>query len=130
VTGDQYQYEVHKPASKTNADDLLAYLELDGGDVSPNTDSRAAILMAALGLTGEAGEVADAIKKGVFHKHGDYDKLRVKVKDELGDVLWYVARLATAFSLGLEYIMQGNIDKLNRRYEGGFSHEKSINRVS
>jgi len=80
----------------------------------------------AIGLAGEAGEVADHIKKGVFHDHGvDKDKL---VK-ELGDVLWYVAAIATKIDVPLSEIMDRNIAKLKHRYPDGFKVEDSISRV-
>ncbi|MEL6177405.1 MAG: nucleoside triphosphate pyrophosphohydrolase family protein [Myxococcota bacterium] len=79
----------------------------------------------ALGLAGEAGEAADLIKKHLFHDHPlDRDKLR----DELGDVLWYVATLARTLDLDLAQVAQRNIDKLRIRYPEGFSAERSRNR--
>ncbi|HEX5830965.1 MAG TPA: nucleoside triphosphate pyrophosphohydrolase family protein [Gemmatimonadaceae bacterium] len=81
---------------------------------------------AALGLAGEAGEVADAMKKHLFHKHPlDRDEM---VK-ELGDCLWYVAAMATALGIELDEIGARNIDKLRKRYPEGFSVERSLNRV-
>jgi len=50
------------------------------------------------------------------------------LKDELGDVLWYLAEAATAVGLNLEDIASQNVDKLIRRYPEGFSEEHSINR--
>lgn len=81
---------------------------------------------AALGLTGEAGEVAEVIKKHLFHATPlDQDAL---VK-ELGDCLWYVAAFATVLDLSLDDIAQRNIDKLRRRYPDGFDTERSRNRT-
>ncbi|MBW3113514.1 nucleoside triphosphate pyrophosphohydrolase family protein [Bacillus sp. MCCB 382] len=79
----------------------------------------------ALGLTGEAGEYADMIKKQYFHGHAD--QLTEK-KKELGDILWYVSQSARAAGLSLEEIAVANIDKLRKRYPEGFSEEASINR--
>jgi NTP pyrophosphatase (non-canonical NTP hydrolase) len=80
----------------------------------------------ALGLAGEAGEVAEVIKKGIFHQHGlDMDKL----KKEIGDVLWYAAALCTTLNLNLSDIMQENIDKLKTRYPDGFSSKNSKQRA-
>lgn len=79
----------------------------------------------ALGLTGEAGEVADAVKKAVFHGHLLTEDMLCK---ELGDVLWYVAALAGVMGLSLSEIAETNIAKLRARYPQGFSEEASRNR--
>ena len=84
------------------------------------------LMYTALGLTGEAGETAEMIKKAFFHGH-ELD--REKVKKELGDVLWYVAVMADALDMSLDDVAQHNIDKLARRYPEGFSQDRSRNRV-
>lgn len=79
----------------------------------------------ALGITGEAGEVADIIKKWAFHGH----ELDIaELKKELGDVLHYTAGLATMHGLELDDVAQGNIDKLKKRFPDGFSEYASRNR--
>lgn len=80
---------------------------------------------AALGLTGESGEVADIIKKYLYHGHA-LDK--TKLKSELGDILWYIHLMADTLGLTLEEIQKYNIDKLRQRYPEGFDSDKSINR--
>lgn len=80
---------------------------------------------AALGLTGEAGEVADEIKKFLFHGHPLNPE---KVVKELGDVLWYVALMADLLNVSLDFVMEHNIEKLKRRYPDGFDPVRSINR--
>jgi NTP pyrophosphatase (non-canonical NTP hydrolase) len=88
-------------------------------------DSEREVLISALGLAGEAGEVADYLKKVYGHGH----KMNVKkLVRELGDVLWYVNRLAVAVGVTLEDIANENIVKLDERYPHGFSSEASINR--
>lgn len=83
------------------------------------------LLNGALGLTGEAGEVADIIKKYIFHGH----KLdRDEIVKELGDVLWYVALLCETIGVSIDDVMVKNINKLEARYPDGFSSEKSRNR--
>ncbi len=82
-------------------------------------------LQNALGIAGEAGEVADLIKKWKFHGHA-YD--RVKLMKELGDCLWYLAGLASCADLTLSEVAEANIAKLKARYPDGFSNEASINR--
>lgn len=80
----------------------------------------------AVGLAGEAGEVAEHIKKGVFHQHG-VDT--AKLAKEIGDVLWYAAALCTKAGLDMGDVMQANIDKLRLRYPDGYSSEDSKRRV-
>ena len=91
----------------------------------PLDDDQSMLVWNALGLTGEAGEVAEYIKKAVFHRHA-VD--REKLKKELGDVLWYTAALCTNLGFELEEVMAANIDKLQQRYPEGFSSEASQNR--
>lgn len=96
-------------------------------DVPPKaySDAETMLVWTAIGLAGEAGEVADLIKKTVFHEHGlDRDLLQ----KELGDVLWYVAGLATKAGLDLGEIMDANIEKLKARYPDGFSTQASRDR--
>lgn len=83
------------------------------------------LLNGALGLTGEAGEVADQIKKYIFHGH---DLNRDDLIKEIGDVCWYVALLCDALEVDLEEVMRRNIDKLRNRYPEGFSEAASVNR--
>ena len=78
-----------------------------------------------LGITGEAGEVADYLKKVIFHQH-DLDE--VKLKQELGDVLHYVAGLCTMYGFRLEEVATLNVVKLQERYPDGFRAEDSIKR--
>lgn len=84
-----------------------------------------ALIEGALGLSGEAGEVIDLIKKFEFQGHGLSEE---DIINELGDVLWYITRIATALNVKLKYIPISNIDKLNKRYPNGFKAENSINR--
>lgn len=80
----------------------------------------------ALGLAGESGEVADHIKKVVFHRH-ELD--RDKVIKELGDVLWYVAALCTKLEVSMSTVMDRNIAKLQKRYPAGYSADASKARI-
>ena len=72
------------------------------------------VVYPALGLCGEAGEVADKIKKTI---RGDSSLVNVtgSIADELGDVLWYLAILADDLGVPLEDIAYWNVDKLRRR---------------
>jgi NTP pyrophosphatase (non-canonical NTP hydrolase) len=89
------------------------------------TDQQVVISWCVIGLTGEAGEVADLVKKGIFHQQGlDIEKL----KKELGDVLWYVAALCTKLGLTMEDAMQHNIEKLRARYPAGYDPARTTYR--
>ncbi|MBM5799901.1 MAG: hypothetical protein FJ077_03470 [Cyanobacteria bacterium K_DeepCast_35m_m2_023] len=69
-----------------------------------------------LGLCGEAGEVADKVKKVIRDRDGHFDaELCDDLKLELGDVLWYVAQLCTELGLNLDDVASANLDKLASR---------------
>lgn len=76
-----------------------------------------------LGLAGEAGEVANKVKK-IFRDNGGVvsDEVRSQLSSELGDVLWYVAQIATELKLDLNDIAEENITRLYSRMERGVLH--------
>ncbi|MGN0971515.1 MAG: MazG nucleotide pyrophosphohydrolase domain-containing protein [Aristaeellaceae bacterium] len=91
----------------------------------PELTKQDALVNAVMGLCGESGETVDLVKKHLFQGHPlDRDKL---IK-ELGDVAWYLAEAATALDVPLSAILQGNLDKLHRRYPDGFTVERSLHR--
>jgi NTP pyrophosphatase (non-canonical NTP hydrolase) len=69
----------------------------------------------AMGLAGEAGEVANKIKKHIRDGVCDFDS----IADELGDVLWYVSQMASELGYDLDTIAENNITKLYSRLERG-----------
>ena len=74
----------------------------------------------ALGLAGEAGEVAEQVKKSIRDDGGTVsDERREALTKELGDVLWYTAQLATELDLDLDEIARINLDKLLSRQRRG-----------
>lgn len=93
--------------------------------VDPEMTERERLLLGALGLAGEAGEVANAFKKMLFHSH----PLDVPaVRDELGDVMWHVMFLCETLGMTLEEVMAANVDKRRKRYPGVMTPERSIHR--
>jgi NTP pyrophosphatase (non-canonical NTP hydrolase) len=91
----------------------------------PRNTTIQAMQYVALGLNGEAGEVAEQIKKAMRNDDGNLSEERVdKLKKELGDVLWYLTRAAAELGTDLDEIARINVDKLyNRRDNDGLKHE-------
>ena len=70
-----------------------------------------------LGLAGEAGEVANVVKKIQRDNAGVLtDEFRLRLKDELGDVLWYISACADELGITLEEIAEYNVEKLAKRH--------------
>ena len=81
------------------------------------------LLTAALGLTGEAGEFADHVKKIFFHGKPYDDDRREAMILELGDIMWYVMQACEALEVSLEEVVYDNIDKLSERHPDGFKKD-------
>lgn len=82
-----------------------------------------------LGLAGETGEVAEKIKKIIRDDNGFVsEEKRQEIKKEMGDVLWYLAQLATELNLSLDEIAWYNIEKLFSRKERGALNGSGDNR--
>lgn len=81
---------------------------------------------ALYGLMGEVGEFYGALAKAIRDKDGAIDV--AMVRKELGDILWFVAAVATDFGFDLEDIAQGNIDKLSSRKDRGTLQGSGDNR--
>ena len=95
--------------------------------IYPNKDHN--FIYPTLGLTGEAGEVAEKIKKVLRDHQGMMtEEKREEIKKELGDVLWYVAQIATELGLPLDEVAKNNIEKLFSRMERGKLQGEGDNR--
>lgn len=80
----------------------------------------AGLSYCVLGLNGEAGEVAEKLKKIIRDNYGEISKEHKEaIKKELGDVLWYVSQCAEELGLKLDDVGVSNIDKLYSRKERG-----------
>lgn len=83
------------------------------------------LLHAGFGLSTEAGEFMDALKKHIFYgKELD----RVNLREELGDLFWYMAIACDELDVPFESLMKRNIEKLKARYGEKFSEEKAEKR--
>lgn len=81
------------------------------------------VYYTVLGLTGEAGEIANKVKKILRDDNGKLSpEKKEQIVDEIGDVMWYIASLASELDVELESIAQLNIDKLFSRLERGKIH--------
>lgn len=83
------------------------------------------IMNGCFGLAGESGECCDVLKKYLFQGHKLDEEHLI---EELGDVLWYCAELATGLEISLDEVAERNILKLKKRYPNGFEAERSRNR--
>jgi len=95
-----YQYKARKTALYPNAGDNLIY--------------------PTLGLAGEAGEVADKVKKVLRDHNGVFDdSTKIAIMLELGDVLWYIAQLSSELGFDLDQVANENLKKLSSRFNRG-----------
>ena len=90
-------------------------------DISPDEH----VFNGILGIAGESGECAALVKK-CFYQDGR--AIVNHMREELGDLLWYIVETATAMELNLDEIAEGNIEKLRQRYPDGFDPERSLHR--
>jgi NTP pyrophosphatase (non-canonical NTP hydrolase) len=87
------------------------------------------IIYPTLGLAGEAGEVADKVKKVLRDNDGEFDEWRkIQIAAEIGDVLWYIAALSDDLGFTLEDIAKLNIGKLSQRRANNTIHGEGDNR--
>lgn len=84
------------------------------------------LMHAALGLTSEAGEFADAVKKHLVYGR-PLDK--ANATEEVGDILWYVALACNTLGVDMGQIAQENINKLKRRYPAAYLDRLAVERL-
>lgn len=86
--------------------------------IYPHDSFNLVLAYLTLGLNGEAGEVAEKVKK-MIRDGRDIEDVRPEIAKELGDVLWYATQLCTELDLRLDAVAEGNLDKLKLRQENG-----------
>ena len=87
------------------------------------------LLTAALGLTAEAGEFTEVVKKIILQGKPYNEDNVFHMKRELGDICWYIAQACMALDTTFDEIIEMNVEKLKARYPGGeFDVHKSENR--
>ncbi|EPZ51373.1 MazG nucleotide pyrophosphohydrolase domain protein [Bacteriovorax sp. BAL6_X] len=99
--------------------------DFDAMNTRLNDNGIKRLLHAGIGLSTEAGEFLDALKKHIFYgKELD----RVNLAEELGDLFWYMAIVGDELGIKFEDVMERNITKLKARYGEKFSEEKADKR--
>lgn len=119
--------EYQKQALRTNSPDYpgVARRVTGADDTVFPRQKQLDLLHASMGLSTEAAEFTDALKKHIFYgKELDETNL----KEEISDILWYCAIALEALGTDFESVMQTNIDKLSARYPDKFTEESAINR--
>lgn len=128
MQGAEYQALAMRTNDKKSTDRLLNKInDLKIGNRGEDTPEieLGGVLNAALGLSGEVGELNDMLKKWIFHeKQLDVEHL----KREIGDIYWYLALICDSFEFNLDEIMQINVDKLKARYPEGFDTHRANHR--
>ncbi len=113
-------------SARTNTMNMTEYQKQVQRTMPKNLTGEKAVAMLAMGIAGEAGEIVELLKKSLFH---DHDITNGDVAEEIGDLLWYLANLATKLKIDLGRAAQKNIEKLKKRYPDGFDTEKSKKRA-
>ena len=111
---------VTSKSSKNQIDFVDALMIMEAQGAVPSR-----LLTAALGLNGEAAEFSELIKKCIFQGKEYDDTTKNKLKDELSDVMWYIAQGCIALDTNIEELMDINMTKLKDRYPTGFDKGRS-----
>jgi NTP pyrophosphatase (non-canonical NTP hydrolase) len=107
--------------------ELVSQLAKPGQEIIDElTPMQAYALHMAIGVSGEAGELLDAIKKfAIYQKPLDLEN----VVEELGDIEFYLQGIRQAFCIDREYVLQQNIVKLRKRYGKTYTNAAAIARA-
>ena len=129
IDSNKYIDFVGQTTSPASSDLAQLLSRLTTLDVENNVDVPH-LLTAALGITAEAGEFTEVVKK-IFLQGKPYNEESVfHMKRELGDILWYIAQACMALDTDFHEIMEMNYEKLSARYpEGTFDVYRSENRA-
>ena len=98
-------------------------------ELEANGTNTTQLLTAALGLTAEAGEFTEVVKKIILQGKPYTEENKFHMKRELGDICWYLAQACMALDTTFDEVIEMNVEKLESRYPGGsFDVHKSENR--
>jgi NTP pyrophosphatase (non-canonical NTP hydrolase) len=134
---------VNEPSKKVNTDAYLEFVNAVTSEPSKNADAfeyriqelrgegfeTHRLLTAAVGMSAEAGEFTEVVKKIIFQGKPVNEENMFHLKRELGDIMWYVAQACMGLNVSLDEVIEMNVDKLKARYPGGeFDVHQSENR--
>ena len=134
---------VNEPTKKVNTDAYLEFVNAVTSEPSKNADAfeyriqelrgegfeTHRLLTAAVGMSAEAGEFTEVVKKIIFQGKPVNEENMFHLKRELGDIMWYVAQACMGLNVSLDEVIEMNVDKLKARYPGGeFDVHQSENR--
>ena len=117
VDFDRYLQFVNAVTSEESKDyeSFIARLE----DLKKEEFSTERLLTAAVGMSAEAGEFTEVIKKMIFQGKPVNEENLFHLKRELGDIMWYVAQACMGLNVSFNEIVEMNVEKLQARYPGG-----------
>ena len=135
-TREFYREQLEEKQSKTMSVDTQRYLEFVNAVTSQQSKDNEAfvtrikelqeqnfpterLLTAAVGMSAEAGEFTEIVKKIIFQGKPVNEENLFHLKRELGDIMWYVAQACIGLDISLDEVMEMNVEKLVARYPGG-----------
>ena len=98
-------------------------------DLQSDGINPALLATAATGMAGEGGEFSEIVKKLFWHGKPLTDEVKAHMMKELGDIIFYWTMACQSMNISPDDVIAANVDKLQARYPGGFSVDRSENRA-
>lgn len=132
-TREMYQQELDRMEQKVNTEKYLEFVDAVTSEQSKDHETfvyriqelegqgfpSERLLTAAVGMSAEAGEFTEIVKKIVFQGKPVNEENLFHMKRELGDIMWYVAQACMGLNTSIDEIIEMNVEKLEKRYPGG-----------
>lgn len=125
VTSENYQDLAERTSATADEATILNVFNRLGAPHSSELTKKLRLLHAFFGLATESGELMDALKKHLFYGKNLDER---NIREELGDLLWYVAEAMNALDVRFDDLLGDNIEKLRKRYPDMFTEDKALNR--
>ena len=128
IDSDKYVEFVYQTTSPESTDYAALLTRLNSLELEDDCNIPP-LITAAFGLTAEAGEFTEVVKKIILQGKPYNEENVFHMKRELGDICWYLAQACMALDTTFDEVIEMNVDKLKERYPGGeFDVHKSENR--